>query len=416
MRKILWILLLVGFSAAGQETLPDCSRKTGSIPSRFQTRQVIPVENVVIIMQENHSFDSYFGRLNSDGYEGQVDGVTPDMSNVDRNGNPVQVFHQRSACTADPGHTWGAQHAAWNHGKNDHFVLQNGRVSMGYYERTELPYYYELANLFAIGDRFFSSAMGPTFPNRFFLYAGTAFGHTKNDIPRTSEQYRQRTIFDVLDEHHISWKYYTDDVGYLYMFGPMHARDQKKMRPLAEYESDLRRGRLPQVSLLESLEDQEDEHPPVSVQIGQAWVAGKIRALMESSYWKKSALFLVYDENGGFFDHVPPPRACAPESDHDSRFERYGFRVPFVVVSPFAKHHYVSHLTYDHTSILKFLETKFHLPALSRRDANANNLFDFFDFSQPVSELGESPLPDMSLSTETKCAAATEEEPALTSF
>ena len=137
-----------------------------------------------------------------------------------------------------------------------------------------------------------------------------------------------------------------------------------------------------------------DEHPPGDIQLGQEFVSDRVHELFESPQWSKLALFITYDEHGGIYDHVVPPAACPPddiepvlESDEDKafpgRFDRLGVRVPFIMVSPFAKKAYVSHRTYDHTSITRFIETRFKLPALSNRDANADPMFDLFDFENP---------------------------------
>jgi len=134
-----------------------------------------------------------------------------------------------------------------------------------------------------------------------------------------------------------------------------------------------------------------DEHPPSNVQVGQEFVSRVVKALLTSPQWRHAALFLTYDEHGGFFDHVPPPAACAPDAipptlepgDEPGAFDRYGIRVPVVVVSPYARRHFVSHTTHDHTSILRFIETRFDLPALTARDANADPMLEFFDFRRP---------------------------------
>ncbi|MGZ3709389.1 MAG: IS256 family transposase, partial [Bdellovibrionota bacterium] len=287
-------------------------------------------------------------------------------------------------------HGWKAEHYSWDEGRNDHFAEKNGAKTMGYYEASELPEYYALANQFAVSDRYFCSALAPTFPNRFFFLTGSAFGHTQNDMPSNLDQFAQPTIFDLLDTYGISWKYYTDAGGYLRLFGPVYWDDEDHQRPLAEYQQDLKAGTLPQVVFLESIEDTQDEHPPGDIRGGVRWVVERVAALRSSSAWKSSVLFLTYDENGGYFDHVPPPQACKPDEiapkpglDYPlGAYGRYGFRVPFIAISPWVKHHYVSHETADHTSILKFIETKFNLPALTRRDANANGLLDLFNFKQ----------------------------------
>jgi phospholipase C len=171
------------------------------------------------------------------------------------------------------------------------------------------------------------------------------------------------------------------------------------MVTIDEYFADAAAGTLPDVSFVDpsfmgDVNTQSDEHPPANAQVGQAFVAGVIDALMESPLWPSSALFLTYDEHGGFYDHVPPPPACPPddiaplllEGDTPADFDRYGFRVPLVVVSPFAKKRFVSHVVHDHTSILRFIETRFDLPALTRRDANADPMLEFFDFTTPPFE------------------------------
>lgn len=350
----------------------------------------MPLDHIVVIMQENHSFDNYFGKLNKPKFYGsEIDGVTDELSNPDWFGRSVRMHHETQTSVLDTFHDWNSEHFLWNKGKNNNFVKLNGERSMGYYEETELGFYYELANKYAVADRYFCSVLGPTFPNRFFLIAGTAFGHISNDYPKNADDFNQKTIFDTLDEYGVSWRYYADWDGYLKLFGKLYKKDRSKIAKLSDYETDLANGTLPHVVFLESKDDVEDEHPPANIQKGQAWVEARVKALMASSAWESSALFLTYDENGGLFDHVPPPEACAPDSTvpqlnseaESGGYDRYGFRVPFVAVSPYVKSHFVSHQVYDHTSILKFIETKFNLPALTERDANANDLTDLFDFS-----------------------------------
>ncbi len=343
-------------------------------------------------MQENHSFDNYFGQLSATGRT-DVDGLAPSASNPDSNGARVGAFHQTHYCTADTNHGWTGSHLEFDGGQNDGFVTQNdpdGARAMGYYDATDLPFYYALANTFAIGDRYFCSVLGPTFPNRFYLLTGTSFGHIRNDM----QVFAQRTIFDELDAQNIAWKVYRHDFAYASLF---HV-NRKNLVPIAAFFSDASAGLLPPVSFIDGsigvATVENDEHPPANIQQGQQLVAKVVNALLASPNWATSALFFTYDEHGGFYDHVPPPRACVPDSiaplldpaDPDSslpaQFDRYGFRVPFVVVSPYAKPGFVSHVVYDHTSILRFIETRFELPALTDRDANALPLLDLFDFSR----------------------------------
>jgi phospholipase C len=165
---------------------------------------------------------------------------------------------------------------------------------------------------------------------------------------------------------------------------------------MSQYYADAAAGKLPNVSfvdpeLVDTPNVENDEHPVSNVQLGQKFVSDVTNALMQSPNWTSSAMFLTYDEDGGFYDHVPPPSAVPPDAiapmlqpgDVPGAFDRYGFRVPMAVISPYAKAHHVSHTVYDHTSILSFLEYRFGLPALTARDANADPMLDMFDFAHP---------------------------------
>jgi len=162
-----------------------------------------------------------------------------------------------------------------------------------------------------------------------------------------------------------------------------------------QYFADARNGTLPQVAFVDpvfiaSANTETDEHPPSNIQVGEQFSASVINALTASPNWRHSALFLTYDEHGGFYDHAAPPSAAVPDnipppsgaSPIDNAYDRYGIRVPMIVVSPFARPHFVSNTVNDHTSILAFIELRFGLPALTKRDASANPMLEFFDFSR----------------------------------
>lgn len=378
------------------ETVPVCAGVPGQLPrpndpvGSPDTKN--PIEHIIVIMQENHSFDEYFGRLNVAGYGNEVDGLSLDMANFDARGRRVPVYHHDGFCAKDTDHGWDGLHREWNLGKNDGFVRTNGMRVMGYFEQRDLPVYYALANRFAIGDRYFASMMGPTHPNRLYTWAGTSLGVVKTSPFTSFPSKTAKTIFDLLNENKISWRYYAENDGYLGLLHRVWKQNRRKISPIAQFAADLKGDALPQVIFLDSPEDVADEHAPQDVRVGQSWVTRQVNAFFKSKYWKNSVIFFTYDENGGNFDHVPPPRACAPDSiapktgkvtPEGSGFDRLGFRVPFVVISAYAKTHYVSHRVADHTSILRFIESKFNLPALTRRDANADDLMDFFDFSNP---------------------------------
>jgi phospholipase C len=373
----------------------------GSATRAGADNPLLPVQHIVVLVQENHSFDHYFGRLAAPDARGtDVDGIPSIEPVADgqtwqgpgsaAHGSP---YHETSSCTPDPGHAWNAQHIDWDGGRNDGFAsVAGGDWIMGLYDASNLPYYYALADRFAIADRYFSSVLGPTGPNRLFLLAGSSFGHIRNDYPAPGEPVRT-TLFDRLDAAAVEWKYYAEGEGYECRYFPaLCARDSGRRATIADYHHDLAVGALPQVAFLESGEDVTDEHPPANVQAGQAWVAARIDALVASSAWPSTVAFLTYDEGGGFYDHVPPPRACPPDdiapmldtSTLPGGFDRYGFRVPLIAISPYSRRHYVSHAIYDHTSILKFIETRFALPPLGRRDLAADPMLDLFDFDHPT--------------------------------
>ena len=362
-----------------------------------------PIDHVVVLMQENRSFDSYFGRLH---FEGQPFAApeppgarNPDPTNP--TGPPIAVFHKTSTCeVADVNHSWTGTHQEIDGGRMDGFTAANaipedptGSRAMGFYDERDFPFYYALYNRFAIGDRYFASVPGPTFPNREYLLAGTSFGHIQNDLP--ADGLPGRSIFNLLDEAGVSWRIYFSDLpaGFLLSYVPAHAAGH--VFPVAQYFADAAAGRLPQVAFVDPRFSggnnvESDEHPPANVQVGQQFTAGVIDALFASPLWSSSALFLTYDEHGGYFDHLAPPAAAPPDDiapmlsagDVPAGFDLFGIRVPVVVVSPFARPHFVSHRVNDHTSILRFIETRFGLPALTRRDAAANPMLEFFDFSR----------------------------------
>jgi phospholipase C len=428
-----------GACTVGDDPAPTraaCGFAAGATPSATlgacATGERIPVGHIVLLMQENRSFDHYLGHLKGHGQDdvdvapddasnppfvagasdagGAADGAAPEGGSfadgeAPEGGSPGPVLwhHLDDYCFDDTNHEWVPSHLEWNQGKNDGFVVQNagandalgfdrgGGRSMGYYDQNDLPFYYGLAKTFAISDRYFCDVMGPTFPNRRYFYAGTSFGYTENDLDPSSADYR--TIFRVLNERNISWKVYASEIDFpgASMFNSFRATDKGgHVVPLSEFVADAAAGRLPEVSwidpqLLFGNAQQSSEHPPADMQVGQRFVYTQVQALLKSPNWPTSAMFITYDEHGGLYDHVPPPPACPPDDTPPKEtgfggFDRYGFRVPVFVVSPFAKPHFVSHVVHSHSSILRFIEARFDLPALTKRDANSDAMLDMFDF------------------------------------
>lgn len=391
----------------------SCTYAAGSLPAETQgashpSGADIPIDHVIVVMMENRSFDHYFQMLPERG-QPDVDVAPADFSNPDGEGAPVPIFHQEAYCFVDTNHGWSGTAAQIGDGDMQGFVVSNegfsempasgnlemfaGRRAMGYYDESDIPFYYWLANEFAIGDRYFASLPGPTFPNRMFLYAASSFGRVHNTIPDDAD-----TIVELLEARQVSWKIYASSTPGLALFLSKAHYFAEHVASIEDYYADAQAGTLPAfafvdpaVGLATGEHDTNDEHPPALAQIGQRFVAEVVDALTKSPNWARSALFLTYDEHGGLYDHVAPPAACPPDDhppdlepgDAPGGFDRLGLRVPFVVVSPYAKRHHVSHAVYDHTSIVRFVEARFVMPALSARDANALAPWDMFDFEAP---------------------------------
>jgi len=405
-RKLI-LLAAALIAAKAQAQAPSCPFAAGTLPAATLPAGTphgaqLPLDTIVVLMQENRSFDHYFGKLHAEG-KPQSEGEPKKASNPDpAGGAPIRAFHQKHYCeVADLDHSWNGTHREWDGGAMDGFTAANqflpddpsGKRTMGFYDQHDLPFYYGLYRKFATADRFFCSVLSQTFPNRFYLLAATSFGHIRNDFA-TNFAPPGGTIFERLDAAGVTWRIYASQIAFALEFAYVSDPQRKShIVPVAQFGSDAQAGTLPQVAWIDPIflnteVIENDEHPPANIQVGQQFVAQIVTALFASPQWGRSALFVTYDEHGGFFDHVPPPPACKPDDippmlqagDAPGEFDRYGIRVPVVLVSPFARRHFVSHTVYDHTSILRFIETRFDLPALTARDANADPMLELFDF------------------------------------
>ena len=352
---------LAGFAA------PFLSLGSSISTARAASRPATPIEHIVVDMQENRSFDHYFGFAP---FVGRY-GVPSGYSQPDGNGGSVQPFHFTSLSTPDIGHGWNATHSEYDAGKMDGFYTTNGINCMGYYLQADLPFYYSLFNDFTLCTNYFCSLMGPTWPNRFYLAAGTSGGITTNGIWGYGV-FDYPIILDLLEAAGVSWKIYNigwDSVPFgntdnVFVFWKRWAHDQRTRGSKGDYLNDLRLGRLPQVSfIIPSFARGWDEHPPADVSVGMGIQEQLITALMDSSAWASSAYILTYDEAGGYFEHVAPPQLDA---------FGLGIRVPTWVISPWAKPSHLEPTLYEHTSVLKFIEAVFGLPTL----ASVNHMFD----------------------------------------
>jgi phospholipase C len=361
---------LKGSAAAGAAVAGGGLWTTAIHPHRTRAAET-PIEHIIIACQENRSFDHYFG------YAPQVQaagfGPPPNYAqpNPDGTPDPFPPYRFTELSTPDVPHDWGSVHGQWHNGAMDGFMTHSGVNAMGYYTEQELPFYYGLFEDSTLCANFFCSLLGPTWPNRFYLMAGTSGGITTNgqwgygifDHPM---------ILDLLEAAGISWKVYnvswdsvpfgnTDNVA---VFWEKYAHDNRTRGSRGAFLNDLRKGRLPQVSwIIPSFARGWDEHPPASVGVGMGIQEELVSALRESSSWESSAYIITYDEHGGYFDHVPPPQV----DDFG-----LGVRVPTWIISPWAKPGHLEPATYELTSTLKFIERVFGLPTL----ASVNHQFD----------------------------------------
>ena len=365
------------------------------------------IEHIVVLMMENHSFDNYLGMLGrGDGFPLDANGK-PKAANPDAAGNPVHAFHMPSTCQlrAQPSQAWNASHLAMNGRRNDGFVTAGGSVAMGYWTPEDLPFYSALARTFVLADRWFASVPAQTFPNRRFLLAGTASGHITNDF-NLSPGPPNGTILERLDAHGITWRNYFASLPTTALFPDTIKNSTANLVKVDRFAADAAAGDLASFNIVDPDFETTSEENPQDIRKGEAFAARIINAVLTGPKWSKTLLVWCYDEHGGYYDHVPPPRAIAPDDippminvppDQPGGYDRYGFRVPAVIVSPYARRNHVSHTRYDHTSILKFIETKWNLPALTLRDAHANNLLDALDLKGKPAFLKPPKFPAASL-------------------
>ena len=465
-------------AAPGQPPRPDLPAGTDLLPQ---------IRHIVVLMMENHSYDNYLGMLRGrgEGFPLAQDGQ-PDVSNLSREGDVVRAFHLGATVqhAGVPAQDWHASHLQWGEGRCDGFVTsaqhvlsQDGTagsgaaaaVAMGYWTEADLPFYYGLARTFPLADRWFSSCLGPTFPNRRFLIAGTAHGLI-DDSPYDLFDYPPAgTIFDLLTRHGISWanyhpvadgqprwRHYTRHtrkvtrrrIMSLRRYLPASASDVQKdiqftadvfpvgigrymqhVHSTGRFLADAEDGTLPGFSIVDPHFDDYSEENPQDICKGESFAAQMINQVMHGKGWPHTLLIWVYDEHGGYYDHVPPPPAIPPDevegrsvvgtasplgsllrplfpglvkkkedlTEGTRRYDRYGFRVPAVIVSPYARPGYICSTVLDHTSVLKLAGLKWNLPPLTARDAAAQTPLDALDLTGPPAFLDPPVLPKPSL-------------------
>ena len=346
---------------------PNSGSPTAASSSPAPRQGSTPIRHIVVAVQENRSFDHYYGFAPFIG----TYGVPAGYRVPDRNGGSLAPHHLTALTSADISHSWSAMRAGIDGGRMDGFATADGDTALGYYGVTDLSFYYSLFQSSTLCVNYFSSVLGPTYPNRFYLAAGTSGGITTNGVWGYGV-FDHPIILDLLEAAQVSWKVYNigfDDVpsgesDNVFVFWKRWAHDRRTTAVKSDYLTDLRLGRLPQVSfIVPSFSMGLDEHPPADISVGMGIQQELITALKRSSAWASSAYIHTYDESGGFFDHVAPPQLDA---------YGLGIRVPTWVISPFAKPGHLEPALYEHSSVLKFIETVFDLPTL----ASLNHRFD----------------------------------------
>lgn len=367
----------------------------------------VPIQHIVVVLQENRSFDNYFGTY--PGANGIPAGVCMPYNPKEPSQGCVKPFLTTDPVTPrDLPHGYESTVVANDSGKMDGFMLAENEDNntMSYYGNQTVPNYWSYAEHYVLADNFFSSVISYSLPNHWYAIAGQApaaslyYGLGTSSPAGVQTQYldeaaRINTIADLLENSSVSWKYYDtpfqvggynqsvqDGAAFSY-WNPLASKSSSYTQayaphfvPRGEIFNDIGNGTLPQVSwVIPSAPI--SEHPPANVTIGMYWVTDVIDAIMRSSYWSSTAIVVTWDDYGGFYDSVHPPRV-------DSL--GLSFRVPALIISPYARPGFIDDTQYQFESVMRFIEWRFGLPPLTQRDANAANLLGAFDFSQ-------SPLP-----------------------
>jgi phospholipase C len=387
------------------------------------------IKHIIVILQENRSFDSYFSKLGdyaaSRGIANyQINaGYDPNVLLPLSGGGTGHLFHEPTVRTENLSPAWNESHFDIHKQADGTFLMDrfaltthsvpvkfdpSGLRALGQYDQTDLPYYYELAAQFATSDSFHSPMLANTVTNRQYAFCATSQGRIFPS-PAGSPQWTCPTIFSSLQNANVSWEYYYKDAIFLAGFTDWNnPAIQHKTAPIQKYfdilSSPTADTDLPSVVWIDPGFGGSglDEHPENNIQQGAAFIKSLIDALMNSPAWHDSVFILSYDEGGGLYDHVPPfttvppddiPPQLGPGDATGDNFTLSGFRVPLIVVSPFVKPHFVSHVNRETTSILKLIEARFNLAPLTRRDSAADDMTEFFDFVNPPAWLTPPPLP-----------------------
>lgn len=419
-RRLLTGAAGLGAAAAASAFLPPNVRRAlaSADAPRPGEGSIRDIEHIVFLMQENRSFDEYFGTFPGVRGFGDPNAIRlpsgnsvfaqPDPSHADGYLLPFWMDTATTSAQAVPGtdHSWQTQHAAWNNGAMDNWVAAKGPQTMGYFKQADIPFHWALAAAFTVCDAYHCSVLGPTNPNRLYMWSGmidpngTGGGPVTDDSPAYYNPYLSWTTYpERLTEAGISWQVYQEDDNYddnaLEWFRQYATADHDSVlwrsgmvkKPAGWFEFDAMNDNLPQVSWLVAPSAQ-CEHPNWTSAAGAQYIAAKIDAIAANpKVWAKTAFILMYDENDGYFDHVLPPTPPPGTAEEylDGAPIGLGFRVPCVIVSPWTAGGHVATETFDHTSLIRFAETRFGVtePNISawRRSA-VGDLTSAFQFSR----------------------------------
>ena len=423
-RRGLALMLVVITAAVGLVSLGGCSAPANSATPQAVTAEELDaqgggrvpdspeglekIDHFIFIIQENRSFDSYFGT-----YPG-AEGIPAGVSVPGPLGVRVASYHNAALENRGGPHGWAAAMADIHGGLMDGFVREAWPSSspnplstagtpndvMGYHDYREIPNYWDYANLYVLQDHMFAPVRSYTLPSHVYMLAGQSGGYVAPSPVPGSFTFPE--ITQLLHDAGVDWKYYVrqgspsetrrrailaqDSAAtqaarvYSYMnplLGFPAVRNDPtqsgRVAPTDQFYLDAAAGKLPQVCWLVP-SDAVSEHPPANVADGMAYVTGIVNAVMQSPDWQHAAIFITWDEWGGFYDHVVPPKVDA---------YGFGLRVPGLIISPYAKHGFVDHKAASTGSWLRIVEERFRLPSLTARDSHAYDMIDAFDFGQP---------------------------------
>ncbi len=377
----------------------------------------VEIDHFVILMMENRSFDHYFG-WNPDADASQSESYRNSQGQAvpTRPADSLGDTKFQGCGHPDPGHGWESGRVQLRNG----FIADgsgNDEFALTYYNEGDLGFIHEAARRYTLYDRYFCSLLGPTFPNRYYQWAATSAGKTENisqvDVNKGGNQFE--TIFDRALSRGVSARYYFSDQPFAAVYGP---RGLAWSNPVSRFYADCAAGTLPNISIVDPpFRDggggdgaSADEHPLGDVRLGQAFMADVANAFVRSPNYRRGVMFINYDEWGGFYDHVRPPRVpdIRMSRDLDMDFGQMGFRIPSVALSPYTRpasnsgRFRVDHGRYGHESILKLISYRFGLGSLTRRQRHARNIGRSFDWANP--DFDPPGLPDPSQVASNPCS------------